>query len=94
MKGLGNLPWDCLIKEGDLNNAWVKFNEMLLSVISKHAPLIGKTVLGRDCPCLTPDIRKTIIERDCHPRKAHNSGREVEWSTYRRLRNDTTRRIR
>ena len=35
-----------------------------------------------------------MIERDYHLRQARKTGREVDWSTYRRLRNDITRKIR
>ena len=94
MKDLADLPWDCIQNEKDTNKAWDTFKELLLSVINKHAPLIEKTVRGRECPWLNPEIKKAMIERDYHLRKARKTGREVDWSTYRRLRNDVTRKIR
>ena len=35
-----------------------------------------------------------MVERDYYLRKARRTGKEIDWSTYRRLRNDVTRSIR
>ena len=77
-----------------MNKAWEKFKEMLLSVMNKHAPLNEKTIRDPECPWLTPDIRKATIEKDYHLRKVYNTGRAADWFAYRRLRNNTTRKIR
>ena len=62
-RDLEDLSWDCVQTERDTNKGWDKFKELLLSVKNKHAPLIEKTVRGRECPLLNPEIKKAIIER-------------------------------
>ena len=66
------------MKKEDLNNAWSKVKEALLSVINKHASLMEKIIWGRECQWLSPDIRKTMIDRDYYLRKAHTTGREID----------------
>jgi hypothetical protein len=66
----------------------------LKSVIDKHAPLIKKRVRGRDSPWFTNEIKTKAHERDYYLRKARKSDKEIDWSTYRRLRDDVTRLIR
>ena len=70
------------------------FKSLLKSVIDKHAPLTKKRVRGRDSPWFTNEIKTKTYERDYYLRKARKSGKEIDWSTYRRLRNDVTRSIR
>ncbi len=63
-------------------------------MIDNHAPLIKKRVRGRDIPWLTNDIKTKIYNRGFYLKKARKSGKEIDWSTYRRLRNNVTRSIR
>ena len=49
---------------------------------------------GRDRPWLTSELKTKAHERNYYLRKARRSGKEINWSTYRRLRNDVTRSIR
>ena len=56
--------------------------------------LVKKKVRGRDCPWLTSDIRSQMNERDYQLRKARRTGKESDWSAYRRLRNTVTHLIR
>ena len=57
--------------------------------------MIEKAIRGRDTPWLTSDIKEKIRERDYnYLRKAKKSGSELDWSSYRRLRNATTALIR
>ena len=93
-KDLNSQNWQSVLKLGSFNEAWDGFKTILQSCIDKHAPLIEKTVRGRDTPWLTSDIKEKIRERDYYLRKAKKSGSELDWSSYRRLRNATTALIR
>ena len=87
----------CTYKIGTLGVpklAWNGFKTILQSCIHKHAPLIEKTIRGKDSPWLTSSIKEKIRERDYYLRKAKRTGCENDWSTYRRLRNTTTALIR
>ena len=53
--------------------------------------LLGKPFRVGNFPLFTPEIKKAMIERDYYLRKARKTGREVEWYTYRRIRNEVTR---
>ena len=78
--------------EIDLNKAWDCFKNILKSVIDKHVPVFEKKVTGRDCPWLSNEIKAKMNERDHYLRKARKSAKELDWSTYRRLRNNVTRK--
>jgi hypothetical protein len=85
---------DAIVHEIDLNKAWDYFKNILKSVIDKHVPVFEKKVRERDCPWLSNKIKAKMNERDHYLRKARKSGKELDWSTYRRLRNNVTRMIR
>ena len=93
-KDLQSQPWENVEKEQNAENAWAIFKGLLKSVIDKNAPLTKKKVQGQDSPWLTNEIRLKMNERDYWLRKARKMGKENDWSTYRRLRNATTRIIR
>ena len=91
---LAGQNWDSVYKEQDDNNAWNSFKTVLKAVMDKHAPFTDQKVRGRDCPWLSSEIRSKIHERDYWLKRARKSGKELDWSTYRRLRNVVTRLIR
>ena len=70
------------------------FKSILKSVMDKHAPFTEHKVRGCDCPWLTREIRSKIHERDYWLKKARKSGKEFDWSIYRRLRNAVSSSIR
>ena len=63
-------------------------------MIDNHDPLVEKQVRERDCPQLSHDIKTKKNERDYYLRRDRNTGDEIYWLTYRRLRNTVTRLIR
>ena len=81
------------MNEEDVNSAWLKWKELFLSMCNKHAPVRRKTIRGVKCPWLTVATKKLMNERDSVLRKARRSGSEVDWSMYRRLRNQVSNRI-
>ena len=90
---LKNCCWDDVWNEEDVNSAWLKWKELFLSMCNKHAPVRRKTMRGVKCPWLTVATKKLMNERDSVLRKARGSGSEVDWSMYRRLRNQVSNRI-
>ena len=91
---LKTVQWDSLLRINDLNDAWNKFKELLIACVNKHAPVIEQTISGRECPWLTSEIKGKIKERDYYLKKARKSKSEIDWSTYRRMRNSVTMMIR
>ena len=91
---LKNASWYQVYNITNPNTAWNKFKQILVSIIDKHAPLVEKQVRRRNCPWLTHEIKGNMNDRDYYLRKARRTGREMDWSTYRRLRNQCNRLIR
>ena len=88
-----NISWGYKTSQG-INTEWNSFKNQLIQCVNKHAPLVEKTVSGRDCPWLTSEIKSHIRERDFYLRRAKRTGTELDWSTYRRMRNKVTLIIR
>ena len=93
IEDLEKCSWDDVYSERDVNSAWSKWKELFLSVCNKHAPIRHKVLRGIICPWLTSATKKLMNGRDSFLRKAKKTGSEVDWSTYRRLRNQVSNRI-
>ena len=91
---LKTVQWDSLLRINDLTNAWNKFKELLIACVNKHTPVIENTISGRECPWLTSEIKGKINERDYYLKTPRKSKSEIDWSTYRRMRNSVTMMIR
>ena len=72
-----------MTRNNDFNTAW-----------NGYAPLVERTVRGRDCPWLTRETKQKMYQRDCQLPKAKRTKNPEDWSHYRRLRNLTTYAIR
>ena len=90
---LENCGWNDVLNEEEVNSAWMKWKVLFLSVCNKHAPVRRKIMRGMKCPWLQAATKKLMNERDFVLRKARRSGSEVDWSMYRRLRNQVSNRI-
>ena len=90
---LENCCWNDVLNEEEVNSAWLKWKVLFLSVCNKHAPVRRKIMRGVKCPWLQAATKKLMNERDFVLRKAMRSGSEVDWSMYRRLRNQVSNRI-
>ena len=90
---LNNCCWNDVLNEEDVNSAWLKWKELFLLVCNKHAPVRRKIMRGAKCPWLQVATKKLMNERDSVLRKARRTGSEVDWSRYRRLRNQVSNRI-
>ena len=91
---LRNTPWENCLHKNNINSAWDGFKTLLHNVIDIHAPLIEKKIRGKDNPWLTSSIKQKINTRDYHLRKARRTNSEIDWSAYKRHRNDVTYCIR
>jgi hypothetical protein len=45
--------WDNVTGKNDFNTAWDGFKTIITNIINNHAPLVERTVRGKDCPWLT-----------------------------------------
>ena len=90
---VNNIPWGDIINH-DLNSVWNSFKDFLMQCANKHAPLMERSVSGRDCPLLTPDIKPQMKERDFYLCKARKHWTENDCSKYRQLRKTLTAMIR
>jgi hypothetical protein len=87
--------WDINVtRNNDFNTAWDGFKTIITNIINKHAPLVERTVRGKDCPWLTREIKQKMYERDYQLRKAKRTKNPEDCSHCRRLRNLTTYAIR
>ena len=81
------------MNEEEVYSARLKWKVLFLSMCNKHAPVRRKIMRGVKCPWLQAATKKLMNERDFVLRKARRSGSEVDWSMYRRLRNQVSTRI-
>ena len=93
-KDLNAVSWDGVLAQQDVNECWKLFKDCFLTVLNRNAPLVERTVKGRDLPWLDNEIKRAIHEREYHHRKAKQTGSEHHWSTYKRKRNAVTSMIR
>ena len=84
---LNSVNFDDVFSSSCVNKAWTFFRNVLQQCIDKHAPLISKKVKGRLCPWLTQDVKREMNLRDGLLRKARQTNRENDWSSYKRQRN-------
>ena len=91
---LQSVDWMDVLFAGEIHNWWNLFKRKLAAVLDRHAPFIEKRVRGRDCAWFTKEIMDKINERDYHLRKARETGKEQNWSAYKKLRNEITYLIR
>ena len=88
------VDWKNVTQDSDVHKAWDIFKRLLKLIIDKHAPLSKKRVRDRENLWFTHEIKSKVHERDYYLRKARKTGKEIDWSTYRRLRNDVTQSVR
>ena len=94
---LQHVPWD--IPEQDKafetpNEVWNSFKDHLLTVADKRAPVVTRRVRGKTMPWITPEIKNLMQERGHFHKKAIKTNKEIHWSSYKRLRNAVTLKLR
>ena len=60
----------------------------------KRAPIVTRRIRGRSLPWLTSEVKQMMHERDLLHKKAIKSNKELHWSSYKRLRNMVTAKMR
>ena len=59
-----------------------------------NAPVVNRRVRGRSLPWITPTIKDLMKKRDYHHKKAIKTNKELHWSSYKRLRNAVSMKLR
>ena len=76
------------------DEVWNSFKDHLLTVADKHAPVVTRRVRGKTLPWLTPETKNLMQEREHFHKKAIKTNKEIHWSSYKRLRNAVTLKLR
>ena len=71
-------PWLKTLILSAPNSAWKNFKDFLIQYMNKHAPIMERSVSGRDCPWLTPEIRQHMEEQELYLSKARKYGKECD----------------
>ena len=59
-----------------------------------NAPVVNRRVRGRSLPWITPTIKDLMKKRDYYLKKAIKTNKELHWSSYKRLRNAMSMKLR
>ena len=59
-----------------------------------NAPVVNRRVRGRSLPWITPTIKDLMKKRDYHHKKAIKTNKQLHWSSYKRLRNAVSMKLR
>ena len=82
----------------DPNEMWLKWKNMFLSILDKHAPIKTLRIRRNKLPWITNDINRLIHERNCLKHKAVSCQNDIEttmyWNKYKILRNKVNIAIR
>ena len=76
-----------IVLKTDTNSMWIRWKELFLEVLDKHAPI--RQIRERSCsvPWITADIKKLIFDRDKMKRKAMVTKQSADWDAYKTSRN-------
>lgn len=88
---VSRIDWSTVFQEQDPSRALKVFNDLLLSVIDRHAPIRKLTVRNVNAPWLDKELRDNMTERNRAKTEAIRSGGAQQWAIYRRLRNHVTK---
>jgi len=91
---LHDADWSSVYETTNVNDSIKAFNEILETNFNEQAPIIEKKVKGRPCPWLTEPLKRAMNERDKMLRKAKKSNKEIDRSTYKKLRNRCNNQLR
>ena len=88
------LPFVDIQEVKDVDEAWNKWYDLLMSLVNKHAPYKTKRVRKKQCPWITGDTIASMHTRDFYHRKAMKYDLPQFWEEYRIKRNEVTNSIR
>ena len=86
--------WTDIKSYESIDQALLKFEELLMTVVNQYMPLKTKRVRKKHSPWLNEFIYKLIKERDKMKEKAKFNDSEIFWKEYKRLKNKVTLEIR
>ena len=88
------INWDDIQQCKDMNNAYDTFIERLMVITEKHAPLKKRRIRKQESPWMTSEILDFIRERNFQKKKAIKYKKDDDWTEYKCLRNQVTKKIR
>ena len=88
------VPWNILEMELNPEESWNSFKDLFKTVADNHAPVNIRRVRGRSLPWIIREVKDLMKERDYYHKKAIKTNQEVYWSSYKRLRNVVTGKLR
>jgi len=84
------VDWSEVLRKEDPDLALGEFDNVLLPIVNKFAPIKKFNVRNFVSPWLDQELKTHMIERDRAKADAVKSGSEREWGKYRKLRNFVT----
>ena len=94
VEDVSQTSWDDIERCKDVNSAYGFFEEKLMALIDKHAPLKKQRIRKQESPWMNSDIIELIRKRNLSKKHAIKSKLDGDWREYRRLRNQVTAKIR
>ena len=91
---LRKTPWEECLRQPNVNSCWNLFKVFLTNIINKHCPIVSKKLRGKANPWMTKNIKLNMNTRDYYLRRAKRTKNELDWSTYKRMRNRVSHLIR
>ncbi|CAB3256978.1 unnamed protein product [Arctia plantaginis] len=87
---LKHISWNDIMALSDVDDQIQRFNEMLLNLFNKHAPLIRYKIYTRPTPWITQNVKLMMTIRDKALDRARKSNNDAHLDYYRNLRNYVT----
>ena len=91
---LKSYDWNQILMEHTTDDAWTKFKDILHKAIEKHVPEITvKKSKATSHQWMTKATRRSITRRNTAWRKYRQLKTDANYATYKRLRNETNRKV-
>ena len=94
IEDLNKVLWSLINSFADVEDSWDSFKQLFGEVADSHAPRIRVRVRGQKVPWLTREVKQLMDERDHFHNLALRTNNELHWSSYKRLRNVVTLKLR
>ena len=63
---LSKMPWHVMHREACPNQCWRIWKSFFNEILDLHAPMQHERVNGNSVPCITPEIKSMMRNRDYH----------------------------
>lgn len=91
---LQSLPWWYIINEVNVDTKISIFNNMILSIFDRHAPIKEIRVTKPKAPWMTQGIKISMRQRDLALSQFKRTRSDNDWIRYKQLRNNTLSMVR